>query len=892
MSAFGPLLRRARAAAGLSQADLAERSGISVREISYLESGHTRSPYRRTVRLLADALNLDAPARERLEHAARASVQASAHEEGQSNLATQATEVSSITPRPDAYYPDSGPSLTDPDSNDSNALTSIAENNMEGNSGSGQQSAFKLNPTARLPVPAQLPHDVPGFIGRDVELATLTRLKEQSAGILLISTIDGIAGIGKTALAVHWAHQVANQFPDGQLYINLRGFDPSGKPVAPAVAIDEFLDAFAIPPEDKPVSLDARTALYRSLLAEKCILIILDNAYNEQQVRPLLPGNPACVVIVTSRRKLGGLVAADGASILTLNQLTEAEADNLLARRLGREQITAEPQATRALIQFCAGLPLALAVIAARAATCPHLSLTELATELHNATDRLDKLDVGDPATSVRAAFSWTYKYLSPASARLFRLLGLHPGPDVTVPAVASLAEIPLEDAHELLRQLTQVSLLSQHAPRRFTSHDLVRAYARDLVDNDSAYEQEAALIRMFDYYLHTAAAAMDGLFPAEAERRPRVVPWLGPDLLMTDQNAALAWLDAERANLIAVARVARPGWPGHTIRLAATLFRYLDAGGHFSEAITVHGDARRAASQTGDQAAEAIALTNLGVVNIRQGQDQQAADQLHQALNLFREVGDQAGQARALHNLGVIDVRQGQDQQAADHLYQALNLFREVGERVGQVRTLSSLGFIERRHGRYQQATTLQQGALTLSREMGDRNGEAYALAYLGELNLRQGRYQQATSYLQQALTIFRETGDRNGEAGVAADLGGVDLQQGRYPQATAHLQQALTLYRKLSDLNGEAEALNGLGEVLLVTGLSGRARAQHSAALSLASQIGNKYEEARAHWGLARAYRAAGDRGQARYHQQWALTLYTGLGVPEAEQIRALQQ
>jgi tetratricopeptide (TPR) repeat protein/transcriptional regulator with XRE-family HTH domain len=804
MTAFSDLLRRARLSAGLSQQELGERSGVSVRQISYLESGRTRRPYRRTVQLLADALSLGASARAELENAARVSMRMLALEDDKSTAAAAAT----------------------------------------------------------IPVPAQLPHDIPGFTGRAAELATLTKLREQSTGVLLISAIDGTAGIGKTALAIHWAHQMAGFFPDGQLYVNLRGFGP-GESVVPAEAIGEFLDTLAVLPERKPVSLDARAALYRSLLAGRRMLIVLDNAYDEEQVRPLLPGNRECMVIVTSRRRMGGLIAADGASVITLEPMTYTESRDLLALRLDEVQIMAEAQAVSALIKFCAGLPLALAVTAAYAAARPDLSLTGLAAGLHGEAGRLDMLDVGDVSTSVRAAFSWTYRYLDPASARLFRLLALHPGPDITVAVAASLANTSLANARELLGKLTRVSLLRQHDSRRFAFHDLVRIYARELVDNDDEEDRAAALSGLFDYYLHSAAVAMDIMFPAETGRRPRVASRSAFTVQFNSRQTALAWLDAERANLTAVVHAGIRDWPDHVTRLAGTLFRYLDAGGHVPEAIAIQGDASRSAADSGDQAAEAVALTNLSVVCIRQGKGDEAISYLQQALRLYPATGDRNTHARALHNLGVVYGRRDQYEQAVDYTQQALDLHREMGDHVGQARSLNSLGHIEVRRGHPGRAALLQQQALALSREAGDRNGEAYALAYLGALERHRGHDDAAESYIQQALIIFREIRDRYGEAGTLVELGVVELRQGRCTQSLSHFRQALDLFRKFGDPSGEAEALNGLGEALLAVGQPAMALEQHRAALSLAREAGTKEEEARAHKGLSRACQAAGNNG-----------------------------
>ncbi len=743
-------------------------------------------------------------------------------------------------------------------------------------------------------LPRELPMGVRGFTGRLDELRTLTKLLDEFgdgvSGTLLISAIGGTAGVGKTALAVYWAHQVAGRFPDGQLYVNLRGYDPA-QPVAPADALAGFLRSLGVAGQDVPAEEAERAARYRSLLAGRRMLVVLDNAGSAEQVRPLLPGSPSCVVVVTSRDALTGLVARDGATRVDLDLLPLNDAVGLLRALLGG-RVDADPDAAAQLAQQCCRLPLALRVAAELAAARPAVPLAVLVGELADRQRRLDLLDAsGDARSAARAVFSWSYRHVDAGVGRAFRLLGLHPGPDFDRYAVAALTAATVERADRLLEALARAHLVQPAGPGRDGMHDLLRAYARELTAlHDGEEERRAALTRLFDHYLHTAATAMDTLLPAERHRRPRIPPPAVPAPPVAGADAALAWLDTHRANLVAaVEYTAANGWPRHATGLAATLFRYLDNGGHFSEAVTIHTHARLASRHTGDRDAEATALINLGAVDLRQGRYQPAACYLEQALALFHASGNQAGQGRALANLGIAGMLQGHYQQATTHLQHALTLHRETTDVSGETNTLDNLGSVCLRQGHYQQAADYFQQALALCRASGNQPGEAYALGNLGTVYLRQGCYQQAVSHLRHALALCRKAGDRAGEAQALTDLGASELRQGRYQQAISHLRQALALCRKAGDRAGEAIALNGLGEVLLATGRPGRARSQHAAALTLASRIGETYEQARAHNGLARAYHAGDERGQARHHWQQALTLYTELGAPEADQVSA---
>ncbi len=744
-------------------------------------------------------------------------------------------------------------------------------------------------------VPRQLPATVRHFTGRIAELAVLTSMLDRGAELtVVILAIAGTAGVGKTALALRWAHQVTDRFPDGQLYVNLRGFDP-GQPVAAPDALARFLRALGVAGQDIPADTEERSAMYRGRLAGRRVLVLLDNAGSAEQVRPLLPGTPGCAVLVTSRNTLAGLVARDGAQRLDLDLLSLSEAVRLLRTLIG-DRADETPQATAELAAQCARLPLALRVAAELVAARPAEPLGELIGELADHHRRLDLLAVGeDPQTAVRAVFSWSYLHLDADAARMFRLLGLHPAADWEPYAAAALAGITLEEADRLLTVLASAHLIqpvgSPVPGRRYGLHDLLRAYAAEqAMGHDAEPDRRQALTRLFNHYLRTAAAAMDSAFPAEHPRLPDVPAPVGPVPPVADPAAAQAWLDAHRATLVAVAaHAADYGWPGHATRLATAMFRYLETGAFYSELVAIYGHAQRAARSIGDKAAEAEARNCVCLVDLRQGRYPQAICRLREALELYRQAGDQTGQAYVLGNLGIVDFHQGRYQQAVNHQRQALTLYRQAGSQVGQARTLNNLGLVELRQGRYHQAASHFRRALTLYRQAGIRAGQAYALRNLGRVELQQGRYDQADDHLRQALALFRRTRDPADEAEALTALGEVDLHRGRYHDAARHHGQALAGFREIGDRSGEAEALNGLGGVFLASGQPDRSHTEHAAALALASQIGDAYQQARAHDGLARSYHAVGNSADASRHWQQALILYTALGCPEADQVRA---
>jgi DNA-binding SARP family transcriptional activator/tetratricopeptide (TPR) repeat protein len=738
-------------------------------------------------------------------------------------------------------------------------------------------------------VPRLLPPQVRHFAGRQAELDWLARSLKETAGHVMVSVISGLAGVGKTTLALRWAHQAAGLFPDGQLYVNLGGYAP-GRPVTAEEALAGLLRTLNVPGCDIPPGVDERAARYRSLLAGRRVLVLLDNAGSADQVRPLLPGTPGCAVVVTSRDMLAGLVARDGARRLEVGPLPLADAVGLLGALIGA-RVDGERVAVTKLAACCGRLPLALRLAAELAVARPACSLTDLVGEL-GSERRLDLLDAGgDQHTAVRAVFSWSYRHLDDDAAATFRLLGLHPGPDFDSWAAAALAGLTRAVACRVLDQLAQAHMIHPTGSGRYGLHDLLGGYAAELA---TAYDPEdgrrAALTRLFGYYVHASGTAMDVLYPAERHRRPQVAA-AAPAPALTSPAAAQSWLDTQRACLVAaVAHASSHGWPGDAVRLSQTLYRYLDAGGHYPEAAVVHTNAWTAARDSGDRAAEATALANLGTVSGRQGRYEQAADHHRQALARYRAAGDLTGQARTLNNLGLVGFLQGHYAQAGDSHRQALTLYEQVGDLTGEIHALNNLSHIDLRQGRYPQAARRLQRALKLCRQTGYPTGEVYIRANLGCVYLRQDLHEQAVGSLQQALALCRDSGDLPARAHCLVSLAEAHRRHHDYWQADEYYREALALCRQAGDRPGIAETLNGLGALYHDEGKASLARAQHMVALGLASKTGDRYEQARAHHGLANAYHATGESLLARRHWQEALSRYAELGVPEADEIPAL--
>jgi DNA-binding SARP family transcriptional activator/Tfp pilus assembly protein PilF len=755
--------------------------------------------------------------------------------------------------------------------------------------GAGASAAADSGAAASGVVPRELPADVAAFTGRAAELAELDRLLAAPAGDwtapVVISAVSGTAGVGKTALAVRWAHQAAHLFPDGQLYVNLRGYDP-GQPVLASDALAAFLRSLGVAGENIPPDEDGRGARYRSLLAGRRMLVVLDNASDVSQVRPLLPGSPRCRVVVTSRDALAGLVARDGARRLDLDLLPERDATALLRAVVGA-RVDENPVAARLLAAQCARLPLALRVAAELAVARPGLSLGDLASELADERKRLDLLGAGgDSHTAVRAVFSWSCRHLDETTVAGFALLGLHPGPDLEPYAVAALTCATLADARRLLETLARAHLIqpSPAGPGRYAMHDLLRAYAHDLAVAQGEPAQRTAVSRLLNHYLQTAAAAMDTLYPAERQAQPDGPPPPAPVPPVTKPDAARDWLDDQLACLIAAAA---PGWPDYATRLARVLYRDLLAHGYLAEVLTLYARALSSARSIGDRDAELQILIDLGAIEASRDRPHEASGYLAQALALALEAGNRSAQVRALGNLGLVHRSLGRYQEAIGHWEEALVLCRELGDRLSQARLLEHLGEISLQQDRYPQAIGYVQEALAVWRETGDLGAESGSLTDLGYCETAVGHHQQAITYFSQGLKLAREMSRRLTEAYALGGLGKASSGLGRHDQAVSQLQAAVTICREARNRPGLAEMLNHLGEVLLASGQAGQAREQYGAALGVADEIGELFERARALDGLAYCDRAAGDHDQARGHWQQALAHFTAVGSGQADRV-----
>ncbi len=718
----------------------------------------------------------------------------------------------------------------------------------------------------RRPVtPAQLPADVAAFTGRADELTCLDRLLADDPGAssaaARVAAIDGPPGVGKTALALHWAHRAADRFPDGQLYVNLHGYDPD-LPLDPADALAGFLRALGVPDTDVPAGSEERAARYRTELAGRRVLVLVDNAATVEHVRPLLPGAGPAAVLVTSRDSLAGLVVLHGARRIDLDLLPPDDAAALL-RRLIPAQAETDARAVADLADRCGRLPLALRVAAELAAFRPESSLAELVVELGDDQQRLDLLDAGgDARAAVTTVFSWSYRHLAPEVAELFRLLGLHPGHDIEIRAAAALVGDTVGGTRRRLAALVRAHLVAPVGRGRYAMHDLLRVYATGLAATMDGPVRRAALTRLFDFYLAAAAEAMNGQAPSDR-----------------------SWLDAERANLIAVAaHCASTEWPAHAVSLSRTLFWYLN-GGHHADAVALHGHADHAARRLGDPAGRAQSLAYLGAANLRLGLEGPAVDCLEQSLRLFRQVGDEAGLAGTLTTLGDVEQRLGRYRASAEHHRVALALFRRTGDRVGEAHALTKLGIVAERLGRYGAAADHHDQALGLFRRDGDHAGVTAALSNLGDVEGKLGRHDLAAEHLEEAVARYREAGNRDGEAWALDNLGGLLTRLGRPDVAAEHHRRALAVHRHTGERFGEASALNGLGEAARQ---APDTLAYHAAAREIAAAIGDRHQLARAHAGLGDARARLGEAELAREHYRQALAVYTDLDTVHADDIR----
>ncbi len=600
---------------------------------------------------------------------------------------------------------------------------------------------------------------------------------------------------------MHWAHRVRGRFPDGQLYLDLRGFDPSGSVVDPADALRRLLTALGVPVDRIPADLEDQAALYRGELSGRRVLVVLDNARDTAQVRPLLPGSPGCLVLITSRNQLSGLGVVAGAQPITLDLLSVGEARELLAARLDPARVQAEPQAVQEIITGCARLPLALAIVAARAALSPHLALASLAAELRDTRYRLDALRTDDPAVNVRAAFSWSYQALSPAAARLFRLLSRYPGPDISVAAAASLAGVPVAGLRPLLTELSAANLVLERVAGRYTWHDLLREYAADVSrGTDTDAQRYDATTRILDHYLHTGYAADQLLDP---NRYPLA---LGPPAAgvapepLSRYEQAMSWFAAEhQAVLAALEYASRTGRDRHTWQLAWVLRDYLDRQGAWHQTAVVDQAALAATQRLGDRAAQAHTHVDLAISHLRANNVAAAEPHLRAGLDLATQAGDLIGQARACSSIAACALRQRDLDTALRYAQRALDGYRDAGNLPRQARTLSNLAWIRTQLGDHHQALHLGEQALRLYEQIGDRDGAALIWDTLGHAHHQLGQTDQAIANYQRTVDQTRRLGLRYYEAAALARLADVQLTAGDRQAAGTAWRRALAIFDDL---------------------------------------------------------------------------------------------
>ncbi|MGP3967493.1 AfsR/SARP family transcriptional regulator [Streptomyces sp. 6N223] len=652
------------------------------------------------------------------------------------------------------------------------------------------------------PVPRQLPPPPRQLIGREAELAALTDALPAAGTGMAITVICGVGGIGKTSLALRWGHDSLSRFPDGQLHADLRGFDPALGPVEPEAVVRAFLVALGVDGKAVPADPVAQVGLYRSLMADKRMLVLLDNARDADQVRPLLPGSPRSMVLITSRDRLGGLLAAEDARPLPLGTLRPDEARRLFTSRLSASRVAAEPDAVRDIVASCARLPLALAVAGARALASPALPLAQLAAELRETETRLDALDTGDLATCLRAAFDSSHRALDPTAARLFLLLGLAPGQDTGLRAAAALAALTTRQARVSLRTLEGAHLVQQHAPGRFRMHDLVRLYAADRGVHDlRAAEREDALGRLIGYFTHTSAAG-HALLDPHGVPAPLDDPEGFEPHRPVDQAEAMAWFDAEHGSLLPVQRLAlETGRHREAWRLAWCTDMYFWRRGHIHDSVASCRMGLAAVRRLpGPDATldRAVAHRRLGLAVLRADPDPLAPlPHLRRALALFEETGDALNQAHTHQALAAVQENAGDDEGALRHAARSLELYRPLGDVMWTANALNTLGWFQARLGRYAAALANCRASLAVCQELGYREGEASAWDSLGYLATRTGRHAEAVGHYRRALGLRRALGDRYEEADALVRLGEAYQALGRHALARLCWRRALDRLR-----------------------------------------------------------------------------------------------
>jgi DNA-binding SARP family transcriptional activator len=750
---------------------------------------------------------------------------------------------------------------------------------------------------APLPTPRELPPDVAGFTGRIEALKALDELQppDDLTGPIVISAIAGTAGVGKTALAVHWAHRVAKRFPDGQLYLNLRGY-ATGAPLRPIEALAMMLRSLGMGPDQLPTEEAEASARFRSLLADRRVLVVLDNARSVEQVRPLLPGGSGCLALVTSRDRLGGLVARDGARRLTLDVLPADEAYTLLARLLGNDRVAGEPAATAQLAGACAYLPLALRIAAAALIDHPSRRIQDLVSDLNNG-QRLAALEVeGDQDTAVRAALDLSYRAIPEPAQRLFRLLGLVPGPDFTPDAVAALADLPLDEAQRLLDRLASANLVEEHLPGRYTFHDLLREYATYLAERgESEHDRASATERLLEWYLATTGAASRQLHPTAA-RLPVPGPH-GPEArppFGSDRTDTLAWLDSERPNLIATVRHAALQGPHEVAWLLTDSLRlYLWTGKHNIEGLALGHAATTAARAAADPAGQASAQLVLAMAHQGRGDYAQSQACGAAAIVLARRAGWREGEAAATNHVASTSIMDGRLDEAVEYLTRALAINQDLGRRGAQGVNIAQIGIVQFEAGDLAASVPRHTEALAISRETDNRSLEAVELNNLGVGHSVLGNLDESLRYFGEALALAREVSDPTLESMTLCSTAVVHHVAGRYREALALIDSSSTLARSIGDKQQDAYPLNILARVHNSLGDHRRAVADLTEVLSLV-QDDRPFARTEALIDLAIAHTCLAEYDQASEaaHDALALSRKMGYRMREGQVLTALAE
>jgi tetratricopeptide (TPR) repeat protein/transcriptional regulator with XRE-family HTH domain len=826
---FADLLRRLRSAARLTQEELAEAAGISPRSVSDLERGINRTARKDTAVLLADALDLTEQVRAAFVAAARGRAPAA-----EALAARDGTAV-----------------------------------------GNGPAAAATRT----------LPRDIGSFTGREADLARLldTLADTAGGGTVAIHAIDGMAGIGKTTFAVHAAHEFAGSFPDGQFFLPLHAHTPGQRPVDPADALASLLLMGGVAPQNIPPGQEARAARWRDQVAGQRILLLLDDATGHDQVRPLLPGTPGSLVLITSRRRL---VALEDATVLSLDTLAPADAEALLARLARRPGLVPGADTTREIARLCGYLPLAIGMLAGQLRHHPARSAAELAAELAAARDRLAVMRAEN--LSVAAAFDLSYQDLTADQQRLFGRLGLVPGPDIDAYAAAALDETGVETARTRLDELYDHHLITEPAPGRYLLHDLLREYSRALAAGADQADSRAATTRLMDYYAHVAAAAGQHIATwttAGNRHPPGRPPVSAPQLATSDE--AVCWLEAERPNLHAAVGFAAEAMPGFAIAIATAMGGFLRSRGHWDRAAAQYQTALRAARRAGDLPGQAGALDELGLLQQLTGDYPAATATLTQAVALYRDLGDQPGQAYALNHLGLVQSEAGDWPAAMASHERALALARDAGDPLAEAVSLTDLALVQQLTGDFEPAAAGYQRALTLFRTIGSQFDEADVLCELGGVQRQTGDYAAATASQRQALELFRRIGDRLGQGWGLDELGLVQQLTGDYPAAAASTAEAIELFRDLGSRHGLAMALNSRGELSARTSAAEEARRYHREALAIARELGAPPVEARSLAGIGRSL-LPGSPAEAAGYLRDALAIFQRVGSPDAKAVQ----